>query len=58
MEQALHDCKIHGHRFSPRYDTTIDPDEPEDLPELRVYVCDICIRCGSVVKRGNRKRAT
>lgn len=52
-----------GHKFEPRYDTT--PPKPNEIGRIegyaldrlvnalatKVYVCDVCVRCGVVVKR-------
>lgn len=54
-----HDCRVHGHRFEPRYDSQppaslkarfIDSDDIKAL-HSKIYVYDICVRCGAVVRR-------
>lgn len=62
-----HDCRKHGHRFEPRYDMI----PPENINRLhatvdgacriteiltkKIYVHDICTRCGLIVPRESRK---
>lgn len=58
-----HDCEKHGHKFEPRYDT-IPPDYPSRLDTTiygacryievltkKIYVHDICTKCGLIKKR-------
>ena len=58
--RAEHNCNIHGHRFQARYDEKPRPgdlegrmsaEEARELLVTRIYVHDICIRCGMIVKR-------
>lgn len=53
-----------SHKFEPRYDEranpnvlrmegTVNVDEMRKLVYYKVYVHDICVRCGKVIKRSN-----
>lgn len=49
-----------GHKFQPRYDEEPLPFEVEECANItqfvkaytkRTYVCDVCVRCGEIIKR-------
>lgn len=65
-----HDCAVHGHRFEARYDevplnegAALKGATNYEIADLRlfyirkVYVYDICTRCGQVVKDRERPSA-
>jgi hypothetical protein len=60
-------CDLYGHKFTQRYDevplmTKINVNNPPSLSAVRdamvrkVYVCDVCERCGLVVNRDSAKK--
>jgi hypothetical protein len=56
MKENMIKCR---HKFRPRYDTRFPEREfhinasTGDIDDLKeeIYVCDICIKCGKVIKR-------
>jgi hypothetical protein len=62
-----HNCATHGHRYEARYEdkegasfnieisnaNNATLQEIRDLMFYKIYLYDICTRCGGVVKRGS-----
>lgn len=59
-----HDCKVKGHKYEARYDlippVNIDSIEGDSYSitefiksvSKKIYIYDICVKCGNVIKRG------
>jgi len=57
-----HDCKIHGHRFEPRYSEEpsgytfsgmrgVSASALRDLLVVKRYIHDVCVKCGQIAEK-------
>ena len=65
MVNIEHDCNKNGHRFEPRYNEepigqnveinayimATQPELVKSMTTKTTYVCDVCVRCGKIVKK-------